>query len=98
MKKFIKEKYADLILQICTDYKNRNPVSDDKITAAVDRALETLDKYSNYILGMGYMLHMEDVPYLKQCVQLAIKDGRFTLDMLDDVYRYLEYIETDGVY
>lgn len=98
MKKFIKEKYADLILQICTDHKNRKAADNGRITVAVDRALETLDKYSNYILGMGYMLHMEDVPYLKQCVQLAIKDGRFTLDMLDDVYRYLEYIETDGVY
>ena len=87
MKKFIKEKYADIILQICTDYLNRH--AGGEMSSAAGRALETLDKYSYYILGMGYMLHTEDIPQLKQCVLLAGKEDRFDSAVLNDVYSYL---------
>ena len=68
MKKFVQEKYADAILQLCTGYKNKYPSTDNRTSQAVSRALETLDKYSYYILGMGYMLHVEDIKYLREYV------------------------------
>ena len=94
MKKFVKEKYADIILQLCSEYKNRHPSDDDCMTRAADSALETLDKYSCYILGMGYMLHMEDVPCLIKCIDSLKGQGTaFTDDILEDTAEYLRQLE-----
>ena len=94
MKKFIKEEYADIILRICTDYKNRYPNTNGKLPLAINRALETLDKYSNYILGMGYMLHAEDMPILKEYIESLIEQGTaFGDDMLAATAEYLTEME-----
>ena len=94
MKKFIKEEYADIILNICTDYKNTNPTAGGRLTLAVNRALETLDKYSNYILGMGYMLHCEDMPILKDYIEsLAGQTSAFDDDILGATAEYLAEME-----
>ena len=99
MKKFIKEKYADRILQICAQYKNTFPASTDRMAQAVNRSLETLDKYSCYILGMGYMVDTEDVPFLKEYIQqLVDKKEVFSRDILMDVYDYLSLIEREDVF
>ena len=94
MKKFVKEKYADIILQLCCEYKNRHSADTDRYTQAADRALETLDKYSNYILGMGYMLHMEDVPYLIRCIHSLKGQGTgFSDAVLEETAEYLKQLE-----
>ena len=94
MKKFIKEEYADIILRICTDYKNRYPDTAGKLPMAINRALETLDKYSNYILGMGYMLHAEDMPILKDYIESLTGQGTaFGDDMLAATAEYLTEME-----
>ena len=94
MKKFIKEKYADILLQICCEYKNTHPTSMDRMAQAVDRSLETLDKYSNYILGMGYMVETEDIPYLKEYIRsIKGQSNVFGDDILTDTEVYLSEIE-----
>ena len=99
MKKFIKEKYADILLQICCEYRNTHPTADDRTAQAVDRSLGTLDKYSNYILGMGYMVETEDIPYLKEyLLQLKKDEQMFSQDVLADTYRYLSEIEREDVF
>ena len=87
-------KYADIILRICTDYKNRYPNTNGKLSLAINRALETLDKYSNYILGMGYMLHAEDMPILKEYIESLIgQETAFGDDMLAATAEYLTEME-----
>ena len=99
MKKFIKEKYADILLQICSEYKNTHSTAGDRMAQAVDRSLETLDKYSNYILGMGYMVETEDIPYLKEyLLQLKKDEQMFSQDVLADTYRYLSEMERKDVF
>ncbi len=94
MKKFVKEKYADILLQLCSEYKNRHPLDTDSLTQAADRALETLDKYSCYILGMGYMLHVEDVPQLTECINSLKGQGTgFSDAVLADTVEYLKQLE-----
>ena len=91
MKKFIKEEYADIILRICTDYKNRYPNTKGELPLAIKRALETLDKY---ILGMGYMLHAEDMPILKDYIESLTGQGTaFGDDMLAATAEYLTEME-----
>ena len=94
MKKFIKEKYANIILQICTDYKNNHREENSLLSRAVDRALETLDKYSFYILGMGYMLYMEDLPVLKDYISsMKGQDTGISDSLLEETVEYLEKLE-----
>lgn len=93
MKKFVQEKYADMLLQICTDYKNRYPDRNNRTSQAVDRALETLDKYSYYILGMGYMLHVEDVKYLNEYISGLETDDKHSADALAGLCTYLAELE-----
>ena len=95
MKKFIKEEYADIILRICTDYKNRYPQRESELAQAVNRALETLDKYSNYILGMGYMLHLEDMSLLTDYIHsLKGQVSIFSDDVLSATAEYLNEMQT----
>ncbi len=99
MKKFIKEKYADRLLQLCSHYKNTHPDSCDRLTQAVERSLGTLDKYSYYILGMGYMVETEDIPYIKQYIMcLKEKSEMFSADVLTDLYEYLSFVEREDVF
>ena len=94
MKKFVEEKYADIVLQLCSEYKNRHPLDTDSLAQATDRALETLDKYSYYILGMGYMLHLEDVPRLTQCIDSLKGQGTGIPDeVMEDTVQYLKQLE-----
>ncbi len=93
MKKFVQEKYADMLLQICADYKNRYPDRNDRTSQAVDRALETLDKYSYYILGMGYMLHVEDIKYLVEYIFSLKTDDKQAADTLAELCAYLTELE-----
>ncbi|MBR4035907.1 MAG: hypothetical protein IKJ05_04155 [Oscillospiraceae bacterium] len=91
MKKFVKEKYADMLLQICTDYVNRYPASQGRLSQAVNRALETLDKYSYYILGMGYMLYVEDIKYLREYISgIDSPENKSALEELDAYLATLE--------
>ena len=99
MKKFIKEKYADLILQVCTHYKNTFPHSIDRMAKAVNNSLDTLDKYSCYILGMGYMIDTDDIPYIKEYIATLIKNGtEANSEKLADICEYLSYIEREDVF
>ena len=99
MKKYIKENYADLVLQICAHYKNTHPKSADRTSQAVDRSLGTLDKYSCYILGMGYMVDTEDIPFIKEYINLLIDSkDLFSGEKLADVYEYLSFIEREDVF
>ena len=98
MKKFIKEKYADLILQICAHYKNTFPHSTDRTAKAVNSSLETLDKYSCYILGMGYMVDTDDIPLLKEYILSLKGENVFSDQVLIDVCEYLSYIEREDVF
>ena len=99
MKKFIKEKYADILLQICCEYRNTHPTAGDRMAQAVERSLGTLDKYSNYILGMGYMVETEDIPYLKEYIVTLEKGEKlFSRDLLADTYRYLTEMEREDVF
>ncbi len=91
MKKFIQEKYADMLLQICTDYVNRHPYDHSPLAQAVSRALETLDKYSYYILGMGYMLYVEDIKYLREYI--SVIDSPENNTALDELNTYLVTLE-----
>lgn len=99
MKKFIKEKYADILLQICCEYENTHPTAGDRMAQAVERSLGTLDKYSNYILGMGYMIETEDIPYLKEYIVELEKDEKlFSRQVLTDTHRYLAEKEREDVF
>ena len=99
MKKFIKEKYADLLLQICAQYVNANPNATGRTAQAVARSMETMDKYSCYILGMGYMVDTQDIPYLKEYIQLLMNDkGLLEEGQLAEVYSYLSLIEREDVF
>lgn len=99
MKKFITEKYADLILQVCTHYKNTFPDSTDRTAKAVNNSLDTLDKYSYYILGMGYMVETDDIPYLKEYITTLIESREVaSWEKLADVCEYLSYIEREDVF
>ena len=91
MKKFIQEKYADMLLQICTDYVNRHTYDHSPLAQAVNRALETLDKYSYYILGMGYMLYVEDIKYLREYI--SVIDSPENKTALDELNTYLATLE-----
>ncbi len=93
MKKFVQEKYADMLLQICTDYKNKYPQTRGGLANAVDHALETLDKYSYYILGMGYMLHVEDIKYLREYISGLKTDNKHSADELAQLNSYLAELE-----
>ncbi len=99
MKKFIEEKYADLVLQVCSHYKNSFPASTDRTAQAVQRSLGILDKYSCYILGMGYMLETEDIPYLKEYItELAKENQLFKTDVLEKINDYLSFVEREDVF
>ena len=98
MKKFIKEKYADLVLQLCAHYKNSNPKATGRTALAVNRSMETLDKYSCYILGMGYMVATEDIPFLKEYILSLRGEDVFSEQMLADVVEYLSFIEREDVF
>lgn len=64
------------------------------MSQAVNRALETLDKYSFYILGMGYMLYVSDIPLLKEYLNgLKGQGSAFSDDIIDDVLNYLTETE-----
>lgn len=94
MKRFISEKYADILLQLCADFKNRYPEEEGPLSQAVNRALETLDKYSFYILGMGYMLYESDIPLLKEYLNgLKGRGSAFSDCIIDDVLNYLTETE-----
>ena len=98
MKKFIKEKYADLILQLCAHYKNTKPKATGRTALAVNRSMETLDKYSCYILGMGYMVDTEDIPFLKEYILSLCGKNLFSDAMLADVMEYLSFVEREDVF
>ena len=99
MKKFITENYADLILQVCAHYKNNFPHVKDRTAQAVDNSLDTLDKYSYYILGMGYMIETDDIPYLKAYITTLIESREVAhWEKLADVREYLSYIEREDVF
>ena len=99
MKKYIKEKYADLLLQICAEYKNTNRENTGRMALAVNRSLETLDKYSCYILGMGFMVDTDDIPFLKEYITSLVDSGAvFSAPVLKDVYEYLSFMEREDVF
>ena len=98
MKKFIKEKYADLVLQLCAHYKNSNLKATGRTALAVNRSTETLDKYSCYILGMGYMVDTEDIPFLKEYILSLRGENVFSEQMLTDVVEYLSFVEREDVF
>ena len=98
MKKFIKEKYADLVLQLCAHYKNSNPKATGRTALAVNRSMETLDKYSCYILGMGYMVDTEDIPFLKEYILSLRGENVFSEQILTDVVEYLSVVEREDVF
>ena len=98
MKKFIKEKYADLVLQLCAHYKNSNPKATGRTALAVNRSMETLDKYSCYILGMGYMVDTEDIPFLKEYILSLRGENVFGEQILTDVVEYLSVVEREDVF
>ena len=70
----------------------------DRTAQAVDRSLGTLDKYSNYILGMGYMVETEDIPYLKEYICELKKSDVFPSEVLCDTYDYLSLMEREDVF
>ncbi len=61
-KKFIDEKYADIILVLAHKYINENP--DKKGTERffrMEKTLETMDKYWAYINRMGFMMYEKSI-------------------------------------
>ncbi len=61
-KKFIDEKYADIILVLAHKFINEN--TDKKGTwqfARMEKTLETMDKYWAYINRMGFMMHQKSM-------------------------------------
>ncbi|MBR5521664.1 MAG: hypothetical protein IKU54_06680 [Oscillospiraceae bacterium] len=62
MKKHVDKEYADIILQLAWKYKNENPaMKGGRVYSAMDRTLETMDKYVANINRMGYRMYDESV-------------------------------------
>ena len=60
--------------------------------------METLDKYSCYILGMGYMVDTDDIPFLKEYILSLKGENVFSDQVLADVCEYLSFIEREDVF
>lgn len=91
MKKYVDERYADIILQLAHKYQNENPSDKGgQVYSAMDKTLETMDKYTAHINRMGYMMHRESIYTMLEYIRGLIVSGcEFSAEELRQVYSYL---------
>ena len=91
MKKFVDKKYTDIILQLAWKYKNENPsLAGGGVYCAMDKTLETMDKYVANINGMGYMMYTESIDCMLEYITTLVNTGcEFTYSELQRVYDHL---------
>ena len=84
-KKFIERKYADTILQLAWKFKHENPdMKNTPAYSAMDRTLETMDKYVAYINNMGFMMYEISIFHMAEYIgQLTGKECGFSSDELN---------------
>ncbi len=92
MKKYVDEKYADIILQLAWKYINENPSQKgSRLYSAMGRTLETMDKYVANINRMGYMMYTDSISAMMDYIcLLADTDCGVDSDMLQRVYNHLK--------
>jgi len=92
MKKFVDERYADIILQLARKYKNENSSEEgDRVYSAMSRTLETMDKYVANINRMGYMMYTDSISAMVDYIELLLNaDCGFDSGVLQRVYNYLK--------
>ncbi len=93
-KRFIEEKYADILLVLAHKFINENP--DKKDTAgfkAMEKTLETMDKYWAYINRMGFMMYEASIQAMKEYLkELAVGECEYTPRQLTELSAYLETV------
>lgn len=92
MKKFVDKQYTDIILQLARKYKNENPsMAGGRVYCAMDKTLETMDKYVANINGMGYMMYTESIECMLEYIATLMNIGcEFSLRELQRVYDHLK--------
>lgn len=90
-KRYIPEKYADDILQLAWKYKNENPDQKGwRMYEAMDRTLETMDKYAALINNMGYMMYKGSVLYMAEYIDCLLEnESGFSKNKLSEIRDYL---------
>lgn len=92
MKKFVNKKYTDIILQLARKYKNENSsMAGGRVYCAMDRTLETMDKYVANINGMGYMMYSDSIECMLEYITVLMDTGcEFPQQELQQLYDHLK--------
>ncbi|MBR5873245.1 MAG: hypothetical protein IKY90_00750 [Oscillospiraceae bacterium] len=90
MKKFIKEEYADIILQMAQQYITNHPEEKGREAyIAMEKTLETMDMYVAWINNMGFMMHRDSIEYMIAYIQSANGSLTFPKEKLEEIRSYL---------
>ena len=89
-KRYIDEKYADVIMQLAAHYRNTHTAA-DPLAFAMDRALETMDSYVAYINNLGYTMYEISIEAMIEYTgSLLDSQTAFDAETLTEIKGYLK--------
>lgn len=88
-KRYIEEKYADMIMQLAAKYRNTH-TADHPLSFAMDRALETMDSYVAFINNMGFTMYEISIKAMIEYIdEILVEDVSFDKELMLEIRAYL---------